>query len=123
MPTSPDPALFSKMGRQRRSHSAERTRILCPYHYCCFSATGPSRSIQWTQSAEENLAPSQMLNLHSPQIIYIESVARVKKLSLTGKIARLFVDRFFVQWEAVGNSKLETRRWWLATKEYRGILV
>lgn len=32
------------------------------------------------------------------RIIYVESAARVKTLSLTGKILYLIADRFFVQW-------------------------
>jgi len=31
-------------------------------------------------------------------LVYIESICRVKKLSLTGKILRTFADHFFVQW-------------------------
>jgi len=41
---------------------------------------------------------SRFLALPSPRIIYVESFARVKHLSLSGKILRHFVDRFVVQW-------------------------
>jgi beta-1,4-N-acetylglucosaminyltransferase len=30
--------------------------------------------------------------------MYVESFARVRSLSLTGKILRFFVDKFIVQW-------------------------
>jgi beta-1,4-N-acetylglucosaminyltransferase len=35
------------------------------------------------------------------RFIYIESLARVKKLSLSGRILRSLVDRFIVQWEGL----------------------
>ncbi|KAI9101373.1 oligosaccharide biosynthesis protein Alg14-like protein, partial [Phlyctochytrium arcticum] len=34
----------------------------------------------------------------SPRIIYVESIARVSSLSLSGKILYWITDRFFVQW-------------------------
>ncbi|KAI8143984.1 oligosaccharide biosynthesis protein Alg14 like-domain-containing protein [Fennellomyces sp. T-0311] len=39
-----------------------------------------------------------MLGVRRPQIVYVESFARVTSLSLTGKLLYLFVDRFIVQW-------------------------
>ncbi|KDN51438.1 glycosyltransferase family 1 protein [Tilletiaria anomala UBC 951] len=36
--------------------------------------------------------------LPSPRLIYVESFARVRHLSLTGKLLRPLVDRFVVQW-------------------------
>jgi len=41
---------------------------------------------------------NKFLGLPSPRLIYIESFARVRSLSLSGKLIRPFVDRFFVQW-------------------------
>ncbi|KDQ14476.1 glycosyltransferase family 1 protein [Botryobasidium botryosum FD-172 SS1] len=41
---------------------------------------------------------SRFLGLPSSRIVYVESFARVKSLSLSGKILRPFVDRFVVQW-------------------------
>jgi beta-1,4-N-acetylglucosaminyltransferase len=35
------------------------------------------------------------------RVIYVESLARVKKLSLSGKLLRRFVDRFIVQWDTL----------------------
>jgi beta-1,4-N-acetylglucosaminyltransferase len=35
------------------------------------------------------------------RIIYVESLARVKKLSLSGRLLRTVVDRFIVQWEGL----------------------
>jgi beta-1,4-N-acetylglucosaminyltransferase len=66
---------------------------------------------------------SQLVNLHSPQTVYIESLARVRRLSLSGRILRLFADRFFVQWEALADSTRAPPSTWLARKEYRGVLV
>jgi len=38
-------------------------------------------------------ARSQFLGLSSPRVIYVESFARVRSLSLSGKLLRPFVDR------------------------------
>jgi len=40
----------------------------------------------------------RFLGLPSPTLIYVESFARVRSLSLSGKLLRPFVDRFVVQW-------------------------
>lgn len=42
---------------------------------------------------------AQLLSLHTPKIIYVESWARVTSLSLSGKILRPLVDKFIVQWD------------------------
>ncbi|TPX58962.1 hypothetical protein PhCBS80983_g02791 [Powellomyces hirtus] len=42
-----------------------------------------------------------------PRLIYVESWARVGRLSMTGKIAWYFVDRFLVQWEMDGLKGVE----------------
>ncbi|KAI0058090.1 oligosaccharide biosynthesis protein Alg14 like protein [Artomyces pyxidatus] len=44
---------------------------------------------------------NRFLGLPSPRMIYIESFARVKSLSLTGKLLRPIVDSFVVQWPDV----------------------
>ncbi|KAF9507999.1 glycosyltransferase family 1 protein [Hydnum rufescens UP504] len=44
--------------------------------------------------------PGTFPRLPSPRLIYVESFARVKKLSLSGKLLRPFVDRFLSQWPA-----------------------
>ncbi|GJE95471.1 glycosyltransferase family 1 protein [Phanerochaete sordida] len=58
---------------------------------------------------------NRFLGLPSPKLIYVESFARVKRLSLSGKILKPFVDRFLVQWPdlAQGDSRLQ----------YKGCLV
>ena len=33
------------------------------------------------------------------KLIYIESLARVETLSLSGNISRFFVDKFLIQWK------------------------
>lgn len=45
-----------------------------------------------------------MLGLRYTKIVYVESFARVKSLSLTGKLLRPLVDTFVVQWpDAAGD--------------------
>lgn len=41
---------------------------------------------------------AQLVGLPSPTIVYVESWARAKRLSLTALLLRPFVDRFVVQW-------------------------
>lgn len=53
-------------------------------------------------------------------------MARVQRLSLSGKILIYFVDRFFVQWQALAdddNGMQATKSSWKARREYRGLLV
>lgn len=40
----------------------------------------------------------QVLGLKDVAVVYVESFARVRSLSLTGKLLYPFVDRFIVQW-------------------------
>ncbi|PWN45258.1 Alg14-domain-containing protein [Ceraceosorus guamensis] len=47
----------------------------------------------------------RFVGMPSPKLLYVESFARVKSLSLTARILRPFVDRFVVQWpEAAGKA-------------------
>lgn len=48
----------------------------------------------------------QVLGLSHTRIIYVESFARVKSLSLSGKILRYFVDTFVVQWPNTSGDEL-----------------
>jgi len=41
---------------------------------------------------------NKFLGLRAPRIIYVESFARVRSLSLSGRLIRPFVDRFVTQW-------------------------
>ncbi|CAG8597215.1 7432_t:CDS:2 [Diversispora eburnea] len=50
-----------------------------------------------------------------PRLIYVESFARVKTLSLSGKLLLNFVDRFIVQWPYLTQKYPQA--------EYKGILV
>ncbi|WRT70409.1 uncharacterized protein IL334_007407 [Kwoniella shivajii] len=45
----------------------------------------------------------RILGLSHTKIIYVESLARVKSLSLSGKLVRPFVDKFIVQWPEAGG--------------------
>ncbi|KIP08435.1 glycosyltransferase family 1 protein [Phlebiopsis gigantea 11061_1 CR5-6] len=58
---------------------------------------------------------NRFLGLPSPKLVYIESFARVKRLSLSGKILRPFVDRFLVQWPELAREN--------SRAQYRGCLV
>ncbi|CAL1706901.1 unnamed protein product [Somion occarium] len=61
---------------------------------------------------------NRFFGFHSPKMIYVESFARVKTLSLSGKLLRPFVDRspscrFVVQWPELLNDggRGECRGW------------
>ncbi|KZT11025.1 glycosyltransferase family 1 protein [Laetiporus sulphureus 93-53] len=57
---------------------------------------------------------NRFLGSPSPTLIYIESFARVRTLSLSGKLLRPFVDRFVVQWpELLQDGKAVECRGWL----------
>ncbi|KAK1922081.1 oligosaccharide biosynthesis protein Alg14-like protein [Papiliotrema laurentii] len=54
----------------------------------------------------------RVLGLSHSRIIYVESWARVKSLSLSAKLLRPFVDSFVVQWpEAAGGGRAEYHGW------------
>ncbi|KAK9896971.1 glycosyltransferase family 1 protein [Cystobasidium minutum MCA 4210] len=65
----------------------------------------------------------RLLNLHSPQVIYVESFARVNRLSLSGKILQYLVDRFLVQWPSLVDSTSTSSNPYKAKREYKGLLV
>ncbi|PWN35145.1 glycosyltransferase family 1 protein [Meira miltonrushii] len=54
----------------------------------------------------------RFFGLPSPRMVYVESFARVRSLSLTAKILRYFVDRFVVQWNEC-NVRGSFYRGWL----------
>ncbi|KAI0342116.1 oligosaccharide biosynthesis protein Alg14 like protein [Trametopsis cervina] len=56
---------------------------------------------------------NRFLGLHSPKLVYVESFARVRRLSLSGRLLHRFVDRFVVQWPelAITDSKADYRGW------------
>jgi beta-1,4-N-acetylglucosaminyltransferase len=49
----------------------------------------------------------KVIGLKHVSIVFIESLARVKKLSLTGKILLPIADRFLVQWPYLKGSIAE----------------
>ncbi|BGO90801.1 hypothetical protein NBRC10512_000136 [Rhodotorula toruloides] len=72
----------------------------------------------------------RLVSLPSPALIYVESLARTRRLSLSAKLVRPFVDRFFVQWDSLRDelAKKEEakggRRWRLKARvECQGWLV
>ncbi|KAF7782595.1 hypothetical protein Agabi119p4_1971 [Agaricus bisporus var. burnettii] len=58
---------------------------------------------------------NKFLGLPSPHIIYVESFARVRTLSVSGRLLQHFADRFIVQWPQLTQS--DNRR------EYIGWLI
>ncbi|GEM08352.1 glycosyltransferase family 1 protein [Rhodotorula toruloides] len=72
----------------------------------------------------------RLLSLPSPALIYVESLARTRRLSLSAKLVRPFVDRFFVQWDSLRNELVKMEkgrgegRWTLKARvECHGWLV
>ncbi|GAA5844843.1 hypothetical protein JCM5353_006405 [Sporobolomyces roseus] len=67
--------------------------------------------------------------LPSPLMIYVESLARTRRLSLSAKLVRPLVNRFFVQWESlrvelIKKEKGKNESWRLTARvEYQGWLV
>ncbi|KAM0745645.1 oligosaccharide biosynthesis protein Alg14 like protein [Meredithblackwellia eburnea MCA 4105] len=75
---------------------------------------------------------SRVLGLPSPKLVYIESLARTRKLSLSAKLVRPVVNRFFVQWESlrealegtgVKSNEKERKLRWKAKVEFEGWFV
>jgi len=60
-----------------------------------------------------------LLRQRRAPVVYVESLARVSGLSLSGRAMRLLADRVYVQWP--GLAQPDTRR--LAPCVYRGLLV
>ncbi|KAI0329724.1 oligosaccharide biosynthesis protein Alg14 like protein, partial [Cubamyces sp. BRFM 1775] len=57
---------------------------------------------------------NRILGLRSPKLIYVESFARVRRLSLSGRLLRPLVDRFVVQWpDLLKDGKRGEYRGWL----------
>jgi len=63
-------------------------------HFDVLLLNGPGTCVVLAVAAYVN----RFLALPSPRLIYVESFARVRELSLTGKLLRHVVDRFIVQW-------------------------
>ena len=82
-----------------------------------------------TDSSVPRFTSSQLVGLSSAKLVYVESLARTQRLSLSGLLVRPLVDRFFVQWEGLrdklkaqgGRSRLPA--WLLAEIECEGWLV
>ncbi|RXK39471.1 hypothetical protein M231_03304 [Tremella mesenterica] len=53
----------------------------------------------------------RILGLSYTRIIYVESFARVRSLSLSGKLLRPFVDTFVVQWPSAGGKGTTYKGW------------
>jgi beta-1,4-N-acetylglucosaminyltransferase len=69
--------------------------------YVCFLAVNSPRG-------KTDLSCSkQVLALPSPSLVYVESLARTRRLSLSAKLVRPIVDRFFVQWESLREELLK----------------
>lgn len=57
----------------------------------------------------------QFFGVAKTRTIYVESFARVKSLSLSGRILYLVVDRFLVQWPLLKEK--------YSRAEFKGVLV
>jgi len=53
---------------------------------------------------------NKFFGLQAPLIIYVESFARVKSLSLSGKLIQPLADQFILQWPVPRDPK-RTNRW------------
>jgi len=56
---------------------------------------------------------NKFFGLQTPLVIYVESFARVKSLSLSGKLIRPLADRFILQWEESRDTQRRNRNTWL----------
>lgn len=103
---------YHKIPRSRKVNQSYRSSIfttLSAFLYTtslCFQlkpnlfiSNGPGTSIPIYAS----LLLMKMLR-YPIYLVYVESLARVKDLSLTGKITYFFADRFIVQWEQLITS-------------------
>lgn len=67
------------------------------------TSTSPSPSTSTNTSIETNAEETETQEVGSMRSIYIESWARVKTLSLSGRILRFLAGRVLVQWRGVGD--------------------
>ncbi|KAF9529365.1 oligosaccharide biosynthesis protein Alg14 like-domain-containing protein [Crepidotus variabilis] len=54
---------------------------------------------------------NKFLGLPAPKLIYVETFARVKALSLSGKLIRPIADRFVTQWGDSRQQEVSSSRW------------
>ncbi|KAH9948550.1 glycosyltransferase family 1 protein [Amylocystis lapponica] len=107
-------ATFITIPRARRVHqtllttplTAACSLVVCVYHISIsplflhsssvdvLILNGPGTCFVLCMAAYLN----RLFGLPSPKLIYVESFARVRSLSLSGLLLRPFVDRFVVQW-------------------------
>ena len=106
-PPSPQPALLSIHSQPSYAIDRSCCCAMVPVHAC------PSRSP--SASAGESAAPSahahvssrftqrslRFFGLFHCSIVYVESFARVKSLSMSGHIMYHLADKFVVQWEGL----------------------
>lgn len=81
------------------------TRNCCSYLLGCSARQGPCCCCFYDRSRICSLSTSkqpthtrQFVGWKDISIIYIESICRVKALSLSARLLYLIVDRMFVQW-------------------------
>jgi len=66
----------------------------CPYFADVLVLNGPGTCLTLCLAVYLN----KFLGLSAPKMLYVESFARVKTLSVSGKLLHSLVDRFIVQW-------------------------
>ena len=59
---------------------------------------GRGYTVRPAGASRSSLVLTQVLGAPTPRMVYIESFARVRSLSLSARILRHVVDRFVVQW-------------------------
>ncbi|KAJ4002100.1 glycosyltransferase family 1 protein [Lentinula boryana] len=106
--TTPSTALLSLM------HCFYHVTLASSYHRKTFAdvllLNGPGTCLTLCLAVYLN----KFLGLTSPRMVYIESFARVRTLSLSGKLLRSLVDRFVVQWpQLLEDGKRGECRGWL----------
>jgi beta-1,4-N-acetylglucosaminyltransferase len=116
-------SLWCLIGCLRALHATSKTSRTAPYEYPDVVITnGPATAVMVILAATIlklfAVAPAQKM-----KIIYVESWARVKTLSLSGKVLLWtgICDKFLVQWEALAKkiNGTGTRR----KVEWKGFLV
>ncbi|GAA5987134.1 hypothetical protein JCM10908_001041 [Rhodotorula pacifica] len=108
------PLCFATRKRRRRSKKAFADLVLL---------NGPGSCVPITVAA---FLP-RLAGLPSPSLVYVESLARTRRLSLSARLVRPLVDHFFVQWETLRDGLIKQeggrRPRWKAKVECQGWLV
>lgn len=103
--TTPMSSLWCLLGCLRALQAAATTSIIAPFEYPDLIVTnGPATAVM-VILASSILKFFGVAPVWKMKVIYVESWARVKTLSLSGRVLLHMgvCDRFLVQWEALAN--------------------